>query len=418
MVQIVFSKIAQMDDQSTKSSLELNENDEHLDCQSEDQVVNDDALQTEEDLPMDIDYGISEDYVAEVRKPRVGMVFQSDIEAFEFYGQYARSMGFSIRKSSSILPMKSASSEDSCKFGKRLLTGSLVELDTLKTDFDQAELHHNIRMYDDVDEACGNISSPDVHHKQAKGKHVVKGEGIKGQVGQVSDGAVGIVSSHLHNTQGSIELDDKAALNLIITSHTGKRRSMPPDDKAWNHGTKVTNGSKCNYCHKVMKGGGVCRLKHHIARTQFDVDPCYEVPVEVSEKWFRVMYPIAEAMRAKRKRGGASSSTNLNPMDSVSCQEYEVGPVSRQEFETLVRRVALLEDKQNHQNNCLSGYLMQMFNLEVLLGPLLEVGALGVVVHLIGLEISLGKNPNVKYKWLKATLEDFKESNNGKLNVK
>ncbi|KAF6148936.1 hypothetical protein GIB67_028773 [Kingdonia uniflora] len=59
-----------------------------------------------------------------------------------------------------------------------------------------------------------------------------------------------------------------------------------------------------------------------------------------------------------------------------------------------------------------------MFNMEVLLGPPLEVGALGVVVHLIGLEISLGKNPNVKYKWLKATLEDFKEGNNGKLNVK
>ncbi|KAF6154746.1 hypothetical protein GIB67_032358 [Kingdonia uniflora] len=59
-----------------------------------------------------------------------------------------------------------------------------------------------------------------------------------------------------------------------------------------------------------------------------------------------------------------------------------------------------------------------MFNLKVLLGPPLEVGALGVVVHLIGLEIALGKNLNVKYKWLKDALEDFKEGNNGKLNVK
>ncbi|KAF6134388.1 hypothetical protein GIB67_005780 [Kingdonia uniflora] len=59
-----------------------------------------------------------------------------------------------------------------------------------------------------------------------------------------------------------------------------------------------------------------------------------------------------------------------------------------------------------------------MFNLEVLLGPPLEVGALGVVVHLIGLEIAFGKNLNMKYKWLKATLEDFKEGKNGKLNVK
>ncbi|KAF6168083.1 hypothetical protein GIB67_011468 [Kingdonia uniflora] len=53
-----------------------------------------------------------------------------------------------------------------------------------------------------------------------------------------------------------------------------------------------------------------------------------------------------------------------------------------------------------------------------LLGPPLEVGSLGVVVHLIGLEIALGKNPNVKYKWLKYALEDFKEGKNGKLNVK
>ncbi|KAF6169584.1 hypothetical protein GIB67_003952 [Kingdonia uniflora] len=59
-----------------------------------------------------------------------------------------------------------------------------------------------------------------------------------------------------------------------------------------------------------------------------------------------------------------------------------------------------------------------MFNLEVLLEPPLKVGALGVVIHLIGLEIALGKNPNVKYKWLKAASEDFKEGKNGKLNVK
>ncbi|KAF6137140.1 hypothetical protein GIB67_030904 [Kingdonia uniflora] len=53
-----------------------------------------------------------------------------------------------------------------------------------------------------------------------------------------------------------------------------------------------------------------------------------------------------------------------------------------------------------------------------LLGPPLEVGALGVVVHLIRFEIALRKNPNVKYKWLKYALEDFKEGKNGKLNVK
>ncbi|KAF6146840.1 hypothetical protein GIB67_018493 [Kingdonia uniflora] len=41
---------------------------------------------------------------------------------------------------------------------------------------------------------------------------------------------------------------------------------------------------------------------------------------------------------------------------------------------------------------------MQMFNLEILLGPPQEVGALGVVVHLIGLEIALRKNLNVNYK--------------------
>ncbi|KAI3978989.1 hypothetical protein MKX01_016164 [Papaver californicum] len=66
-----------MDKISTKSPIELNE-----------------TFQTGGNLLMETDIGVSKD----IEVPKLGLIFQSDDEAYDFYDRYARSVGFSIRK--------------------------------------------------------------------------------------------------------------------------------------------------------------------------------------------------------------------------------------------------------------------------------------------------------------------------------
>ena len=58
------------------------------------------------------------------------------------------------------------------------------------------------------------------------------------------------------------------------------------DDPAWAHGQVVAgvkNASICIYCNKRINGGGVTRLKYHLAGIKGEVEPCKKVPPEV--KW-------------------------------------------------------------------------------------------------------------------------------------
>ncbi|KAG5241741.1 transcription factor/ chromatin remodeling BED-type(Zn) [Salix suchowensis] len=59
------------------------------------------------------------------------------------------------------------------------------------------------------------------------------------------------------------------------------------DDPAWAHGQVVPgvkNGSICIYCNKRINGGGVTRLKYHLAGIKGEVEPCKKVPPEVKKR--------------------------------------------------------------------------------------------------------------------------------------
>ncbi|XXG74071.1 hypothetical protein AAC387_Pa07g2884 [Persea americana] len=55
-------------------------------------------------------------------------------------------------------------------------------------------------------------------------------------------------------------------------------------DLGWAHGMMV-NGDrqkiKCKYCHRVILGGGISRLKQHLAGERGNIAPCEEVPEDV-----------------------------------------------------------------------------------------------------------------------------------------
>ena len=51
-------------------------------------------------------------------------------------------------------------------------------------------------------------------------------------------------------------------------------------DYAWAHADFVDEVMYCKYCNKLIKGGGICKLKQHLAAIKGQVKSC-EVPLDV-----------------------------------------------------------------------------------------------------------------------------------------
>lgn len=73
------------------------------------------------------------------------------------------------------------------------------------------------------------------------------------------------------------------------------------DDPAWAHGQVVPGvkaASICIYCNKRINGGGVTRLKYHLAGIKGEVEACKKVPPEV--KW--QMNQLVDEMTMEKER--------------------------------------------------------------------------------------------------------------------
>ncbi|KAH9616194.1 hypothetical protein KSS87_018483, partial [Heliosperma pusillum] len=80
-----------------------------------------------------------------------------------------------------------------------------------------------------------------------------------------------------------------------------ERKNAPGNrsDPGWEHGTEVDGASKkvkCKYC------GGVYRLKHHLAGTHNNVEPCLQVPDEIKEEFRALLDTHVEEANKKKKR--------------------------------------------------------------------------------------------------------------------
>uniref|UniRef100_A0A6N2KJG0 BED-type domain-containing protein n=1 Tax=Salix viminalis TaxID=40686 RepID=A0A6N2KJG0_SALVM len=89
------------------------------------------------------------------------------------------------------------------------------------------------------------------------------------------------------------------------------------DDPAWAHGQVVPGvkaASICIYCNKRINGGGVTRLKYHLAGIKGEVEACKKVPPEV--KWqMKQMVDEMTTEKERRKRirtdiGNSQSASN------------------------------------------------------------------------------------------------------------
>lgn len=96
-----------------------------------------------------------------------------------------------------------------------------------------------------------------------------------------------------------------------------KRGMVPPraSDPGWAHGIMVNGGRqkiKCKYCNKVMLGGGISRLKQHLAGERGNVTPCEEVPEEVKVQ-IQQLLGFKVLAKLKRLNKGSKNAASCFP---------------------------------------------------------------------------------------------------------
>ncbi|XP_040991643.1 uncharacterized protein LOC121238717 isoform X2 [Juglans microcarpa x Juglans regia] len=109
---------------------------------------------------------------------------------------------------------------------------------------------------------------------------------------------------------------EKSFSAFPVMQHKENQVLAPPraSDPGWAHGIMVNGGRqkiKCKYCHKIMLGGGISRLKQHLAGERGNVAPCEEVPEDVKVQMQQHLgFKVLE--RLKRQKGLKSSKDSMS----------------------------------------------------------------------------------------------------------
>jgi hypothetical protein len=74
---------------------------------------------------------------------------------------------------------------------------------------------------------------------------------------------------------------------------------MGERDVVWEHGENLFSGFKCKYCVKEFRGGGVTRLKEHLARESGNVARCTKYPSDILDYFLRELQRVRERRRSK-----------------------------------------------------------------------------------------------------------------------
>ena len=76
------------------------------------------------------------------------------------------------------------------------------------------------------------------------------------------------------------------------------------DDPAWAHARVVPearNNTICLYCNKLIKGGGITKLKYHLAGIRCQVEPCKSALDDVKWQMKQLVEDLNKSKQTKRK---------------------------------------------------------------------------------------------------------------------
>ena len=109
------------------------------------------------------------------------------------------------------------------------------------------------------------------------------------------------------------------------------------DDPAWAHRQVVIgvkNSSICVHCSKRINGGGITRLKYHLAGIRGEVEPCKRVPPDVKWQMKQLIDDMtAEKERRKRVRtdiGNYQSVSNDEEVEECDAANPHLGDIRSQ----------------------------------------------------------------------------------------
>ena len=86
------------------------------------------------------------------------------------------------------------------------------------------------------------------------------------------------------------------------------------EDPAWAYGRAVPdarNNTQCTFCGKMIRGGGITRLKYHLAGIPGDVGACKKVSEDV--KW--QMKQLIEDLKKSKQKKRRMNKEISNPYD-------------------------------------------------------------------------------------------------------
>jgi hypothetical protein len=116
---------------------------------------------------------------------------------------------------------------------------------------------------------------------------------------------------------------------------------MAPKDKkdpAWLHCQLIDGSMVCNYCKKEVGGGGIHRIKQHLANARGNIKPCLEVPDELKAKMMGLLEgcqaDIAKNKKVQKEVGRSSGGTRFDsdPQDRMpSFEESSAFPIPRRD---------------------------------------------------------------------------------------
>lgn len=163
---------------------------------------------------------------------------------------------------------------------RELIEKHLVAWETRKTtDKKRKKVHEeasNDRAYDDKDTDSDDESDRDYAAARMDNLRALH---------EAEEAHQSIYTDHEEPTTESQVLYD----SFPPVQFKSEQGSAPPraTDLGWVHGVMVDGDQqkiKCRYCHKMILGGGISRLKQHLAGERGNIAPCDKVPEEVKSQ--------------------------------------------------------------------------------------------------------------------------------------
>ena len=100
------------------------------------------------------------------------------------------------------------------------------------------------------------------------------------------------------------------------------------EDPAWAHARvvpEVRNNTICLYCNKLIKGGGITRLKYHLAGIRGQVEPCKNAPDDIKWQMKQMIEDLKKSKETKRKINAEIASLMVIQLMLMRKRRWRVG---------------------------------------------------------------------------------------------